>query len=379
MKVYTADRKVIYIADESLASGGEGEVRIITSAQGNAFSHHCVKLYYKNKRTEELRTKIEYMIKNPPAIITSEAFIICWPEAVIFSEEGDFLGFVMPLAFEDSQSLVTLTTPKISKKVPEEWHTKFGPENGRYAVINRLKLINNLLLPIYNLHKTEKYVMQDFKPENVLVNHTGRVSMLDMDSIQIYHGDVRLKGGAATPEYIPPEFYTGAKGEMLKSSWDMFAVGVVFYKLLLGIHPYAVIPINADEDDNVGIPYNIQHNLFAFGENSMEVNYAPPHERFKNLPPAVKKLFQQSFRNDPDSRPSAENWLRVLKNILGDIKKAGDVNPPPPIEPVHIEDSTSPLPPIDNTDDRSDKFILTVIIIALIVAVVAVVVLVSMM
>lgn len=365
MIVYTSDRKKIIIADDALASGGEGEVHIITSSPINSFSRHCVKLYYKNKRNPELRKKIEYMVANPPDHIIAPAFIICWPEATIFSKDGEFLGFIMPLAFNDSQSLVKLSALKMSKKMPDLWHQKFGHESGSYALINRLKLINNILVPVNLLHRTRRYVMQDFKPENVLVNDNGRISLLDMDSIQISHGNMNLKGGAATPEYIPPEFYSMPKGGMLQPSWDMFAVAVVFYKLLMGIHPYAVIPVNATEDDNCNISSNIKYNLFAFGENSLAVNYAPPHERFKNLPPQVRNLFKASFTNSPATRPSAETWLHELKKILGEIKKPPPPPPPPPPTPP-------PTPPTPPTPSGGLKVVLIVLVIVLL-AVVAVV------
>ena len=68
-----------------------------------------------------------------------------------------------------------------------------------------------------------------------------------LDSVQISeNGKLIYPGTAATPNYIPTELYKYGIGkseeDVLTTSWDQFALGVVFYQLLFGLHPYVVTP-----------------------------------------------------------------------------------------------------------------------------------------
>lgn len=56
-------------------------------------------------------------------------------------ENGTFVGFMMPLGFKGSKELQYLVEGKLSKKLDNEWHRKFGIENGIQAIIARLKVL----------------------------------------------------------------------------------------------------------------------------------------------------------------------------------------------------------------------------------------------
>lgn len=160
----------------------------------------------------------------------------------------------MPLAFPDSKQLVNLVAPKLNKKLPDEWFVRYDRGNGKYSLISRLKLICNISIPIHLLHSTKRYVLKDFKPENVLITHDGKVTIVDMDSVQISeNGKLLYPGTAATANYIPPELYKQGIGknkeDILTVSWDRFALGVVFYQLLFGLHPYVVTPYVSSASD----------------------------------------------------------------------------------------------------------------------------------
>ena len=88
--------------------------------------------------------------------------------------------------------------------------------------------------------------MRDFKPQNVLVTSDGKVTIVDMDSVQISVGNKLLyRATAHTPDYVPPEFYNLGVGKkeyhIISQSWDMFAVGVVFYSELISCRSSVVI------------------------------------------------------------------------------------------------------------------------------------------
>ena len=327
-KVKTAKGEIITLEGKPFASGGEGEIRKIISP--TKYADCCVKLYGKNMGKEQAK-KIDFMLQNPPEHILTPNCVIGWPKESIY-ENGTFAGFMMPLAFKESKELQHLVVGKLSKKLDNEWHRKFGVENGVPAIIARLKVIYNISIPICYLHNTNKYVLKDFKPQNVLITHEGKVSIVDMDSIQIAKNQRLLfPGTAATPHYVPPEAYQRSfnNNTLLEKSWDCFAVGVVFYQILFGLHPYTATP-KKENDDNDPIKASIQSNLFPFGANKHEIkSYPELHNKFIALPLPVQQLFKRTFSLDYKNRPTIFEWNKVLGEVLKAIPKPTSTPPPP--------------------------------------------------
>lgn len=332
MIVYNSKHERIILSDEAFASGGEGEVRSITSGP-TSIKNACVKIYYAKHRSKQRENKIKYMVRNPPSSLAGEGFLIGWPLDYINDAKGNFLGFVMPLAFPDSKPLITLTATKLSKKLGPEWHDKYDRSNGKRALVSRMKLICNISIPIHILHSTGKYVIKDFKPENILVTHTGKVTVVDMDSIQISEGPKLLyPGEVMTPNYLPQECYTRNIGKdvtkPLNKTWDYFAIGVVFYQIMFGLHPFVVTPkVQRDKNCNE-IHLNIAQNLFPFGPNSNKIkSYPSLHDKFRILPKQLQDLFSRSFSEDANKRPGAQEWGKCVHAL---VKAAGPIPTPAP-------------------------------------------------
>jgi uncharacterized membrane protein YhaH (DUF805 family) len=333
MYVYTSKQEKINLANEAFSSGGEGEVRKVISSPSR-FKNICVKLYYQKKRTPQQESKIKYMVQNPPQQVEGTGFMIGWPLDYVSDASGNFMGFIMPLAYPNSKQLIILTAPKLSNKLGSEWFDRYDRSNGKYALIARLKLINNIAIPIHLLHSTGKYVLKDFKPENVLITHDGKVTLVDMDSVQISEGNRMLfSGTAATPNYIPPEYYSRGVGKSttvpLQKSWDNFAIGVVFYQILFGLHPYVVTPWVLKDSSCNEIFQNIAQNLFPYGPNRSKIKSFPDlHKKFEVLPPIVQKMFLSVFSDIENSRPSAEDWGKEVHKL---VVAAGAVPKPVPV------------------------------------------------
>lgn len=352
MDIYTSKHELIKISDSPLASGGEGEVREIISSPAQ-YKGTCAKIYYQQKRTTQQAGKIRYMVNNPPAKVKGEGFLIGWPVEYITDKNGEFLGFLMPLAFPDSKQLVNLVTPKLSRRLSDEWYIRFDRSNGKYSLVSRLKLICNISIPIHLLHSTKRYVLKDFKPENVLITHDGKVTIVDMDSVQISeNGKLIYPGTAATPNYIPTELYKYGIGkseeDVLTTSWDQFALGVVFYQLLFGLHPYVVTPYVSNESDTNEIFQNISNDLFPFGSNTGKIkSYPDPHKKFAILPPPVQQLFLRTFSLDYNNRPSAEEWGRTIHGIVVEAEKIPIPIPKPQPRPLpKPKPQPTPQPPV---------------------------------
>jgi len=353
----------ITLADTPINSGAEGVVYQIISPSNLA--RNCVKIY--KKPTPQRADKIRFMVDNPPAQIERPGIKIGWALDTIL-QNNQFVGFMMPLAFPDSKELISLTSTKISKNLDANWQ-KYDRQHGKAALVARLKLMNNIAIPIYSLHQTGKYVLRDFKPQNVLVTHSGQVTLCDMDSIQIAGGQrILFHGSANTEEYTPPEYTNNGVGksltDILEKSWDNFALAVVFYQLLFGLHPYTGTPIMQKDANNCAIAQNIADDLFPYGNNRNKLQIIPPpHKKFEVLPPVIQDLFKRSFSLNVTNRPTAEEWGRTIHEII--ITVGPIPEPPLPEEPPTTTTTT--------TDDSKNKgciwFVVLVIIAGIIAAI----------
>lgn len=345
MIVYNSKHQQITLEEKPFSSGGEGEVYKISSPSSKSDTY-CVKLYYENKRTDDRHRKIEFMVNNPPQVLEKNGTKIGWPVDLVFLNNS-FAGFVMPLAFPDSKKLSILIGLNLRNNLDPIWR-KFDRKLGRYALVARLKLINNISIPIFLLHNTGKYVFQDFKPDNVLITHNGRVTLCDMDSIQISNGGkLMFPGTAATLEYAPPEYHNKNVGKTqdkpVTKSWDNFTIAVVFYQLLFGIHPFAVTPKDLPEGESNDLSSNIANGLFPFGSRSNKIAVIPkPHEKFNLVPPELQSYFRSAFSFAVNMRPGAQAWGELVHKY---ICSAGDVPRPESVPDPKTTTSSAPKPP----------------------------------
>ena len=342
MIVFTSRYEKIFVEDKAFASGGEGEIRMITASPSH-YSVSCVKIYFKSKRTPELEQKIRFMVNNPPLKTEGSSFLLAWPIELIYDGEGFFLGFMMKKAPSDSEKLGMLTVPKLKKTYKSQWYKfdkDYDPNN---ALLSRLKLIYNIAYAINQLHSTGIYVIKDFKPDNVLVTPSGFITIVDLDSIQITSQNALLfKGTAATDNYIPMEFYNNGVGRdpnvPLEKSWDNFAIAEVFYQLLFCLNPFVVTPIYEGEDSNT-IPYCIANNLFPFGKNKDKIKRFPElHNGFKGIDKRLQELFLRSFSDNPSNRPNIEEWGVITYDV---------------VKQSHIKEPHSPSPDPDSEKNNS--------------------------
>lgn len=333
----------IYLG-EKIGGRKEGTVYKITAP--SHLTGYCVKIY-KNP-TQQRANKISFMVDNPPAQIEIQGKIkLGWPVDTIMGN-GSFVGFMMPLAFSGSKELTSLIPNIRSTNVDVNWQ-KYNLKNEKRAFEARLKLIHNISVAINLLHQTNKYVLCDFKPDNVLVTHSGEITVCDIDSIQIAEGSKMLYHATAnTCGYIPPEYYNRGMGksdtDVLKKSWDSFALAVVYYKLLLGLHPYSGTPKIPKDEGESPLWQNIADDLFPNGKNRNKIAVIPPaHEKFKVLPQSIQDLFLRSFSLDADNRPSIDEWGNAIFEIIKSPKPNPEPvpSPPPPPRITTISNNTT--------------------------------------
>jgi tetratricopeptide (TPR) repeat protein len=111
----------------------------------------------------------------------------------------------------------------------------------RLPVEQRVALFLDVLGAVAHAH-ANLIVHRDLKPSNILVTGDGVVKLLDFGIAKLLVGDglseattlTDLGGRALTPEYASPEQVTGGP---ITTATDVYALGVLLFRLLAGSHP----------------------------------------------------------------------------------------------------------------------------------------------
>lgn len=141
-----------------------------------------------------------------------------------------------------------------------------------------------------NAMHQQGYVHCDIKPNNILMDKSGSIKIIDLgQSCRIGTVKPRIQG---TPDYIAPE---QVRRKPLNPKTDIFNLGATMYWALTGTNVPTLIP----KKDEYGFPVQEQCK--------------PPHEKKKGIPMLISKLVMDCIQDDPVLRP--RNMMTVTSRL----------------------------------------------------------------
>lgn len=141
-------------------------------------------------------------------------------------------------------------------------------------------------------------VHRDIKPDNILMDDDGNAYLSDFGLAEVIQASSDQPDGRITgsPAYMSPE---QLKGEIATIQSDIYGLGVVFYEMLTGEHPYAELSISD----------LIQKQLF---------DPLPPLQTYRgDLPERVNTVLQKATsKNHAERYPDVETLARNFHEAL---------------------------------------------------------------
>jgi len=142
---------------------------------------------------------------------------------------------------------------------------------------------------------SEGVVHRDLKPQNIMVDKQGKVSVMDFGVARFVEVSGLTQTGAlmGTPGYMSPE---QAKGEKLDVRSDLFSLGIIFYELLTG-----------------QVPFQAQTTVAALLKRITE-RAVPPDALDQSLPQYLSDVVAKCLEVDPQHRyQSAQEIIQDLQ------------------------------------------------------------------
>lgn len=254
----------------------------------------------------EKAEKLQKMLENPPKDPTKQQghLSIIWPQALIYDEQGDVVGFLMT-KIKNANTLSYVYNPKLRRKFAQGF-------NWYYLHTACM----NLAWIVQALHE-KSYVIGDIKPENFLVTPHALVSILDTDSFQIgkYFCPVGSEG-LTPPELIDQDLLAIER----QPYHDMFGIAVIFYLMLFGSHPFS-----GTWEGSELMPsrdFLVKEGIWLYAPET-KIKPGPYTLPLKTVHPRLEELFHQTFtqgHKNPEKRPTSLQWMQGFQEALSSLE-----------------------------------------------------------
>ena len=304
---------------KALASGSEGTVYTARTHPGTV-----AKLPHQQPLAESLASKLEYMVANPPPIVSCSAYRLAWPISVVTKPKraGRTVGYLMSQIDPDHYREIGVYLNPARRK-------RRAQRRGKpYTFLHLLVMAQNLSHAVAHIH-AQGHVIGDLNSRNVLANDRGQVALIDTDSFQVVDATTGQlhRCGVGTPEYTAPGLQGLPFTELDRSqNDDRFALSVMIYQLLFqGQHPFAGRYWQPPDTEINTLADRIRMASFAHGPQT-KIKHQPSHPAaviWQDSP--MKKQFQAAFRRRGE-RTTAEDWIKSIAEA-GNVLSQCSPNP----------------------------------------------------
>lgn len=206
---------------------------------------------------------------NEPELVDSEPFLVL--QRVAGSNLEDLLADEYPEGIDEATALRIVDQVAA---VLEQLHRPWTLANGR----------------------SWRVVYQDLKPGNILVDRTGRATLIDFGGCQIEIDDTLVLQGSYTPGYAAPE--CGERHVAVGPQADCYALASTAYHLLTGANPRRLHAARTAPDDSPALRFDLRPLR-------------------PDVAPATYELLRDALDWEPAQRPaSATEFRRRLAPLL---------------------------------------------------------------
>jgi len=235
----------------------------------------------------------------------------------------DHPGIIQVMDFGSHEDFDYLVMPFIEGKTLSEvmGEKRLKPEKA-------LKLMIPMIEAISYAHRNN-IIHRDIKPSNYMIDSQGKIILTDF-GISKKIGDVNLTAKntiLGSPMYMSPE---QVMGKPVDRRSDLYALGMIFYRMLTGVHPF-------ESEDFTSVVFK---HVNQVPENPCQIN--------EDIPEYLGDSIMRLLEKDPDKRfPNGEALLYFLKQAHTEHEYAGSMDD----EPTRIvalfpksQEKVSPLP-----------------------------------
>ena len=294
-----------YIVEKTISiATGQGDIFLVHNERKEKYA---LKLFHKGD-VKKLRSQIEMLIKRGQA---TDAYVV--PIEIV--EFDGRLGYIMEYIGKEYLPAAALFNgiEEDGRVVSLDWADKVAL---LYEIVNALCILNNANLGI-----------MDVKFDNIKLDlESLKVKILDTDTI-VYTGDKSIVLG--TTGFMPPLTMIGK--EKPNKYNDVYAVAVLIFMSLIGIHPLEGARRDKKCNENIDTYLFGTHPLYVFHPHDNSNRPIPQDgygrnqqiaiDKMDKYPEYFRKAMEQTFVDgiyDGKKRVTLEEWKEILERLYGD-------------------------------------------------------------